>query len=210
MKQILRLTLLLACGVALTAFAQTDSHSETPKAGVVLVNLFSPTYPPLARQARIAGEVEVNLGIRKDGSIQSAVVASGHPMLTPAALSSAQQSRFECRGCEAEVTPYSLIYSFQFDASPGWPCPEKPGPRITQSQNRITIAAEPAMVHPYFVNISARSAKCLYLWRCGSYWGGKDYYFYRVRSGKCLDLWNCGSRLREPFATCRKLHRAID
>jgi len=201
--------LLLAFGVALTAFAQTDSHVEASKANVVPVNLFSPTYPPLARQARITGEVEINLGIRKDGSIQSAVVASGHPMLTPAALSSAQQSRFECRGCEDEVTPYSLIYSFQFDASPGWPCPEKTGPRVTQSQNRITIAAEPALVHPYFGNMLVRSARCLYLWRCGSVWGGEDYYFYRVRSAECLDLWNCGHRLREPFATCNKLHRTI-
>ena len=209
MNQILRLILLPAFGVALSAFAQTNSHSEASKADVVLVNLFSPAYPPLARQACIAGEVEINLGIRKDGSVQSAVVASGHPMLTLAALSSAQQSRFECRGCEDDVTPYSLIYSFQFEASHGWPCPEKTAPRVTQSQNRITIAAEPALVHPYFSNMLVRSAKCLYLWRCGSVWGGEDYYFYRVRSAKCLDLWNCGHQLREPFATCNKLRRKI-
>lgn len=174
-----------------------------------MISLFNPTYPPLARQARISGDVEVEVEIRKDGSVESAVVVSGHPMLTKTAFNSANRSKFECRGCEDEVTPYSLIYSVDFVASPGWPCPEASGAHVTQSQNRITVSAEPALVHPYFAYTTARSAKCLYLWACGRRWGGEDYYYYRVRSAKCLDLWSCGHRLREPFATCNKLHRSL-
>jgi protein TonB len=75
-----------------------------------MVRLVNPIYPPLARQARITGEVELKLGIRRDGSVLSAVAVNGHPMLTQAALNSAQQSAFECRGCEDEVTSYSLVY----------------------------------------------------------------------------------------------------
>jgi protein TonB len=68
-----------------------------------MINPFNLTYPPLARQANITGDVELKLEIRKDGSIQSASVVSGHPMLTQAALNSAQRSHFECRGCEDGV-----------------------------------------------------------------------------------------------------------
>jgi len=207
-KHIGRAVLLVAIAACGVSFAKTNSRSEMSRNDVAVVSLFNPTYPPLARQARISGDVELKVEIRKDGSVDSAVVVSGHPMLRQAALNSAKQSQFECRGCEDEETPYSLIYSFEFVASPGWPCPEASGLHVTQSQNRITVIAEPALVHPYFAYTTARSAKCLYLWACGRRWGGEDYYYYRVRSAKCLDLWSCGRRLREPFATCNKLHRS--
>ena len=201
----------LAMVASCAALAQTDSHPVVSGGEVVIVSLAKPIFPPLARQARIVGEVELKLGIRLDGSVESAVAVSGHPMLIQAALNSAQQSRFECRSCENEVTSYSLVYSFQFSAVPprDWPCPERNEPVVTQSGHQVTVTAEPALVHPYFGYVSARSAKCAYLWRCGWQWGGKDYYFYRVRSAKCLGLWNCGHRLREPFATCQRLHRKL-
>ena len=177
----------------------------------MVVSLVNATFPRLARQARIGGEVELKLGIGRDGIVVSAIAVSGHPMLVQAALNSAQQSRFDCRGCEDEVTPYSLVYSFQFSPVTGqdWPCPERSEPVVAQSQNRVTITVEQALVHPYFVYTPARSAKCAYLWPCGLQWGGEDYYFYRVRSPRCLGLWNCGHRLREPFATCQRLHREL-
>jgi TonB family protein len=204
-----RLALSLALGIGCAAFAQTDRPSPTLGDHVVLVDLLGALYPPLARQARITGEVGLKLEIRKDGSVASAVVVSGPPMLTDAALNSARQSRFACRDCQDALTSYYVVYSFEEAASPGWPCPENAGPRITHTENRVTITTEPPLVDPYFVNVRARSAKCLYLWPCGSKWGGYDYYYYRVRSTKCLGLWNCGRRLREPFATCNKLHRQL-
>jgi hypothetical protein len=163
----------------------------------------------VARLANISGDVELKLGLRKDGTIESLVVVSGHPMLVEAALSSARRSRFECRGCEDEVTSYVLTYSFRFLATNGWPCPENAAPIVTHSENRITVTTEPALIHPDFAYVKTRSAKCLYLWACGRQWGGEDYYYFPVRSAKCLDLWNCGHRLREPFATCKKLHRGL-
>jgi len=187
---------------------QTDGPPPAPSSGAVMVQLFGPKYPPLAQSARIAGEVELKLRIRKDGSINSVVLVSGHPMLTQAALDSARQSRFECPGCADEVTTYSLIYSFQIIAGPDFPCP-KSYQHVNQSGNRVTITGEPRLAYPIFISFGIRSAKCLYMWRCGSDWGGKDYYTYPVRSAKCLDLWKCGRRLREPYATCQRLHREI-
>lgn len=209
MKQAARIVVFLALGLTYGAFGQTDSRLGGSKADVTMVSLFTPKYPPLARQANITGDVKIRVEVRKDGRLQSAVVLTGHPMLTAAALSSVQQSRFACRGCEDELTAQSLVYSFQIVASPGWPCPEAVGSHVTQSENRVTVTAEPSMIYPVFSSIRFRSAKCIYLWACGSHWGGEDYYYYRIRSPKCLDLWTCGHRLREPFATCNKLHREI-
>ena len=87
--------------VAERAVAQGTTSSITPEAAaVVLTKLSPPVYPPLARQARITGDVKIAIGIRQDGSIVSAEVISGHPMLKQAALESAQKSIFECRGCD--------------------------------------------------------------------------------------------------------------
>jgi len=200
--------LILVIVVGGAAFAQTDVQSDMPKGEPVMVSLFDPIYPPLASLANITGDVELHLGIKNDGSIESAVVVSGHPMLKDAALDSARKSRFECPGCRESVTPYSLTYSFHLVASPDFPCAET-HKHVARSQNHVTVTGEPRVVHPYFASIAVPSAKCLHLWRCGSRWGGEDYYFYRVRSAKCLDLWNCGHRLREPFATCKRLHREV-
>lgn len=215
MRPVGLVALLVIFAATIDAPAQPKQNSQAglrlgnSQGEVILVSLAPLRYPPLARTARITGDVEVKLIIRRDGSVQSATAVSGNSLLQQAALNSAQQSRFECRGCVNEGMEQSLIYSFQFVASPGWPCPENLGSRFSQVGNHITVMAEPGLVSPYFQSIEVRSAKCFYLWRCGQKWGGQDYYFYRVHSSKCLGLWSCGYRLREPFATCKKQHRNI-
>jgi hypothetical protein len=37
----------------------------------VVTKLFQPVYPSLAKQTRITGDVELTLGLRKDGSLES-------------------------------------------------------------------------------------------------------------------------------------------
>ena len=54
-----------------------------------------PTYPPLAKQARISGVVRLNAIIGKDGSIQNLSVLSGHPLLVPSAMNAVKQWRYE-------------------------------------------------------------------------------------------------------------------
>src|SRR6266700_140547 len=85
----------LACAVVLMP-AQTAS---LPQREVVLSKLSSPVFPPVARVARVSGDVEIEVRIRQDGSVESAEVVSGHPSLKAAALDSARQSKFECHEC---------------------------------------------------------------------------------------------------------------
>lgn len=61
----------------------------------LLIHKVLPTYPPLARQARIQGVVVLEALIGKDGGIQNLHVVSGHPMLTNAALDAVKQWRYK-------------------------------------------------------------------------------------------------------------------
>ena len=54
-----------------------------------------PVYPPLARQARIQGQVVLHAQISKDGVIEGLTLVSGHPMLAPAAIDAVKQWRYK-------------------------------------------------------------------------------------------------------------------
>jgi TonB family protein len=101
--------------------------------------LAAPVYPPLANQARIMGDVNVRISIHRDGSVVSAEVVSGHPMLQPAALESARKSKFYCwPDCTDDVTTFVFTYTFGTYAH--------------------SCCCD---------SLRLRAAKCLYLWKCG-------------------------------------------
>ena len=60
----------------------------------LLVRRVQPTYPPLARQARIQGQVLLRAVISKDGSIENLQLVSGHPMLVQSALDAVKQWKY--------------------------------------------------------------------------------------------------------------------
>jgi hypothetical protein len=116
---------------------------EIPQAGVVLVKLSPPIYPPLARVARVNGDVQIQLSIRRDGSIESTSVVIGHPLLKQAALESAQKSTFDCHNCRSDGNTYGLTFSFRLRDS-------------NANCGKVEIDKE----------WHVRSLKCLYLWKC--------------------------------------------
>ena len=59
-----------------------------------LVRKVLPTYPPLARSARIQGQVVLQAVISKQGAIENLKVLGGHPMLVPAAIEAVRQWRY--------------------------------------------------------------------------------------------------------------------
>jgi periplasmic protein TonB len=68
--------------------------SQGVSAGL-LVRRVNPNYPPLARQARIQGQVILRAVISKDGSIENLTLVSGHPMLAPAAIDAVKQWKYK-------------------------------------------------------------------------------------------------------------------
>jgi len=61
----------------------------------LLVRRVNPTYPPLARQARIQGVVVLQAQISKGGDIENLQLISGHPMLAPAAIEAVKQWKYK-------------------------------------------------------------------------------------------------------------------
>jgi protein TonB len=59
-----------------------------------LIHRVEPTYPVMAKQARIQGSVVLRATIGKDGSIENLQLLSGHPMLAQAALDAVRQWRY--------------------------------------------------------------------------------------------------------------------
>jgi protein TonB len=81
----------------------------------LLVRKVQPNYPPLARQARIQGNVVLTAEISKDGSIENLRLVSGHPMLAPAAIEAVKQWKYKpyfLNGEPVEVeTQVTVIFS---------------------------------------------------------------------------------------------------
>jgi len=175
---------ILAVGIVLTgsinkSLARSGASTKAPQGEVVLSRLAKPFYPPLARQARITGDVELMLEVRRDGSIKSVNVVSGHPLLKQAALDSAQQSQFDCNKCSEAGTSVRLVFTFQLtgtetcctatDSSAKNDQPDQPTPRVIQSENHVTVVDRPACICDPPADIrKVRSLKCLYLWKCAS------------------------------------------
>jgi protein TonB len=61
----------------------------------LLIQRVEPAYPPLARAARVQGEVVLQAIIDRDGNIQNLQLMSGHPMLVPSAIAAVKQWRYK-------------------------------------------------------------------------------------------------------------------
>jgi len=162
-----------------TCDAQGVSGADGSQNGVVLTKLVQPIYPPVARAARITGDVDLVLAVRPDGAVDSVVVASGHPLLKESAMTSARQSQFECRGCTEPINKYRLVYAFNIEGECACEPRETPTikkepqqayPQFPDAQHLVTVVAQVLCICDPATTIKfrVRSVKCLYLWRCGS------------------------------------------
>lgn len=116
---------LLVCGVT----AQTDSPQKiqipSGTSQGLLLHKVQPTYPPLARQARVQGTVVLHALIGKDGTIQDLKVVSGHPMLTAAAIEAVKLWRYKpyLLNGEPVLVETTINVNFVLNTAPSEPPP---------------------------------------------------------------------------------------
>jgi hypothetical protein len=166
------LAFFLACGRT-NCQAQSEGVSNSSSPNAIPVKMFVPAYPRLAQQARIVGDVDLTLEIGRTGHVESVGVVGGPAMLRQVAIESAQNSVFHCLDCDGERISYSLRYRFQIGSLP----PDKicnaasepdPPVEIDLAEHQVTISAWGITIcDPAAVLTRVRSAKCLYLWKCG-------------------------------------------
>jgi protein TonB len=85
----------------------------------LLVRKVQPAYPPLARQARIQGQVLLAAEISKDGTIENLHLISGHPMLAPAAIEAVKQWRYKPYILNGEPVEVETQITVNFSLSGG-------------------------------------------------------------------------------------------
>jgi TonB family protein len=176
---------LVAVGVAVVAPA--SAQTITPRAWPV------PLYPQVAQSARIHGDVEVAIDVRPDGTVADVQVVKGPPLVRDAVVDAARAATFECRGCTAPATTYSLYVTFRLlDSIEG--VANVPPLVVSPTQGWITVdsADRGQILCILYAWVRVRGPRCLYLWRCETEWGGMQTWHERVHSKRCLWLWPCG------------------
>jgi protein TonB len=73
-----------------------------------------PPYPPIAKAARAAGAVQVQVTIGEDGRVIDAAVVSGHPLLRDAALQAARQWTFKPTELSGVPVKVQGVLTFNF------------------------------------------------------------------------------------------------
>ena len=73
-----------------------------------------PQYPPIAKAARAAGAVQVQVTISEEGRVIDAAVVSGHPLLRDAALRAAQQWLFKPTELSGVPVKVQGVLTFNF------------------------------------------------------------------------------------------------
>lgn len=109
----LAIALLLGC-----CFAQSTPDLSQEEAIARLTNRVAPIYPPLARQARIQGEVVIRFTISEEGLPINIRLVSGHPILSPSALEAVRQWRFRPYEVDDEPVAADTQVSVKFTLGP--------------------------------------------------------------------------------------------
>jgi periplasmic protein TonB len=74
----------------------------------------TPTYPILARQAKVQGVVSIDAVIDTNGNVVEMQVISGPPLLIPAALETVRQWKYEPTYLNDQAIPVQLIVTVTF------------------------------------------------------------------------------------------------
>ncbi|MDT4894933.1 MAG: periplasmic protein TonB [Acidobacteriota bacterium] len=98
----------------------TPTPRRAPISGGVLngkaISLPKPPYPPIARAARAAGTVTVQVTIDESGKVISARAVGGHPLLQQAAVQAAYGARFSPTQLSGQPVKVTGVITYNFVA----------------------------------------------------------------------------------------------
>lgn len=80
----------------------------------MLIQKIEPNYPPIARSARIQGDVVLTAIISRSGDIENLALVSGHPMLVPAAMEAVKQWHYRPYLLNGEPTEVETTITVTF------------------------------------------------------------------------------------------------
>ena len=127
---------LLVFLVAFPLSTLVASFGQTSFATVA--NLDMPTYPVLARTARVEGKVKVDIEISRWGSVLSAKTSGGHELLQTYAIRNVTTWRFNP---SPEAKTATVFYEFRIAGTPN-----KPVARVTFEGDTVLIETTPPVI----------------------------------------------------------------
>jgi TonB family protein len=75
-----------------------------------LAHKVNPTYSPVAKAARIEGDVTVRAVVAHDGTVEDVRVISGPPLLIPAVIAAVKQWRYRPQPEAASITSITITF----------------------------------------------------------------------------------------------------
>ena len=133
----------------------------------LLISKVQPTYPPLARQARVQGTVVLQALIGKDGSVQNLTVISGHPMLIQAAMDAVKQWRYRPYLLNGEPVLLETTINVNFELSDA---PSEAQPAASSAANAPeAVGSDPVLsglqqeLHRSFDNLKKQPVPAYFL-----------------------------------------------
>ena len=104
----------------LEASPKATGSVRAPISGGVLngkaTSLPKPPYPPIARAAKAAGTVVVQVTVDEEGNVISATPVSGHPLLRAAATAAARQAKFSPTKLSGQPVKVTGVLTYNFVA----------------------------------------------------------------------------------------------
>ena len=85
-------TLIMLLGFGMLASAEI--RVATNEAMSAATKKSAPEYPPLAKQLKLAGKVQVEVTIDADGNVENVKILSGNSMLTPSVVTAVKKWKF--------------------------------------------------------------------------------------------------------------------
>ena len=140
LRLLVMLTALLVCRCVAQSNPPEQVQVSPDVSQGLLIDKVQPSYPPLARQARVQGPVVLHAVIGKDGLVQQLQVVSGHPMLIPAALDAVKQWRYKPYVLNGEpiVVQTTITVNFQLNGPPSEGPPNPPPASKASSEGGIS------------------------------------------------------------------------
>jgi protein TonB len=100
--------------LVMTGAAQAETVRITEAdAKKAVVNRIDPEYPPMARQLRLSGRVQLDVYIDEDGRVEKTEGVAGNPMLTNAAANAVKKWKFT--PVMSGGKPSKAVAGFSFD-----------------------------------------------------------------------------------------------
>lgn len=111
---VLRFALLFTLLLLHLSAEEATVRVPDPESHKLVASRVDPEYPPMAKQLRLVGSVQVDVYLDTSGSIEKVQVINGHPLLSGATVSAVKKWKFSPYISEGKAAHSVVRYNISF------------------------------------------------------------------------------------------------